>query len=196
MRNVCKATLRWRRSRKLPVRQGLGYLVQVAVDIGDRITAGQILAVVDIPELSKELAETEAQLDSRRRSLEVAERQIERARPILRSGGNSKTTRESGRWREAMGQRPELDEIRTKTEVSRTDVGVANQPRPRGRPGRFGRRDGRKNAAMFNYSKIGAVRRHCIAKVGQPRRSGPGCDVDTNDAALQGAARRYHQGVL
>ena len=33
-----------------------GYLSQVAVDIGDRITAGQILAVVDIPELGKELA--------------------------------------------------------------------------------------------------------------------------------------------
>ena len=60
-----------------------GYLSQVTVDIGDRITAGQVLAVVDIPELSKELAEMEAQLDSRRRSLEVAERQIERNKADL-----------------------------------------------------------------------------------------------------------------
>ena len=59
-----------------------GYLSQVAVDIGDRIAARQILAVVDIPELSKELAETEAQLDSRRRS-DVRSSAVSSVRPLL-----------------------------------------------------------------------------------------------------------------
>jgi RND family efflux transporter MFP subunit len=108
-----------------------GYLSQVAVDIGDRITAGQILAVVDIPELSKELAETEAQLDSRRRSLEVAERQIERNKADLALQEATLKRRETlgggGRGRWVSDQ--ELDEVRTKAEVSRTDVGVAQANR-------------------------------------------------------------------
>jgi multidrug efflux pump subunit AcrA (membrane-fusion protein) len=52
-----------------------GYLSDVRVDIGDHVKAGQVLAVIDVPEMKQELAEAKAQLESKRSSLESARRQ-------------------------------------------------------------------------------------------------------------------------
>src|SRR6202165_5445606 len=60
-----------------------GYLSEVRVDIGDHVKAGQILAVIDVPEMEKELAEAEAQLDARQKSLETARRQVDRTKADL-----------------------------------------------------------------------------------------------------------------
>jgi multidrug efflux pump subunit AcrA (membrane-fusion protein) len=49
-----------------------GYLSDVRVDIGDEVKAGQILAVIDIPELEQQLAEDQAQLASKQSALETA----------------------------------------------------------------------------------------------------------------------------
>src|SRR5467141_4661159 len=57
-----------------------GYLSDVRVDIGDHVKAGQVLAVIDVPEMQQELAEAKAQLKSKQSSLESADRQLERYR--------------------------------------------------------------------------------------------------------------------
>jgi multidrug efflux pump subunit AcrA (membrane-fusion protein) len=44
-----------------------GYLSDVRVDIGDHVKAGQVLSVIDIPEMEQELAEDKAQLESKSR---------------------------------------------------------------------------------------------------------------------------------
>src|SRR5580700_6164304 len=49
-----------------------GYLSDVRVDIGDHVKAGQVLAIIDVPEMKQELAEAEAQLESKKSSLESA----------------------------------------------------------------------------------------------------------------------------
>src|SRR5215831_7768936 len=54
-----------------------GYLSDVRVDIGDHVKAGQVLAVIDVPEMKQELAEAEAQLESKKSSLESTRRQID-----------------------------------------------------------------------------------------------------------------------
>src|SRR3979411_615997 len=54
-----------------------GYLSDVRVDIGDHVKAGQVLAVIDDPEMEQELAEAKAQLESKRSSLESARRQLD-----------------------------------------------------------------------------------------------------------------------
>src|SRR6202030_2061334 len=54
-----------------------GYLSDVRVDIGDHVKAGQVLSVIDIPEMKQELAEARAQLESKRSSLESARRQLD-----------------------------------------------------------------------------------------------------------------------
>src|SRR5467141_780082 len=53
-----------------------GYLSDVRVDIGDHVKAGQVLAVIDLPEMEKQLAEDEAQLASKQSALETARRQV------------------------------------------------------------------------------------------------------------------------
>src|SRR5258705_1631489 len=47
-----------------------GYLSDVRVDIGDHVKAGQVLAVIDVPEMKQELAEAKAELESKQSSLE------------------------------------------------------------------------------------------------------------------------------
>src|SRR6266545_4247389 len=54
-----------------------GYLSDVRVDIGDHVKAGQVLAVIDVPEMEQELAEAKAQLETKRRALETARWQVE-----------------------------------------------------------------------------------------------------------------------
>ena len=54
-----------------------GYLSDVRVDIGDHVKAGQVLAVIDVPEMEQELAEAKAQLESKQSSLESARRQLD-----------------------------------------------------------------------------------------------------------------------
>src|SRR6266850_5922560 len=56
-----------------------GYLSDVRVDIGDHVKAGQVLAVIDVPELKQQLAEAEAQLESKKSSLESARSQVDHA---------------------------------------------------------------------------------------------------------------------
>ena len=48
------------------------------VDIGDHVKAGQVLAVIEVPEMEQELAEDKAQLDAKQSALETARRQGER----------------------------------------------------------------------------------------------------------------------
>src|ERR1700731_148676 len=57
-----------------------GYLSDVRVDIDDHVKAGQILVVIDIPELEQQLAEDQAQLASKRSALETARRQVDHDR--------------------------------------------------------------------------------------------------------------------
>src|SRR6202045_5060755 len=57
-----------------------GYLSDVRVDIGDHVKAGQVLAVIDIPELEQQLAEDQAQLASKQSALETARRQVDHDR--------------------------------------------------------------------------------------------------------------------
>src|ERR1700716_4705853 len=60
-----------------------GYLSDVRVDIGDHVKAGQVLAVIDVPEMQQELAEAKAQLESRQRALETARWQVEHSKADL-----------------------------------------------------------------------------------------------------------------
>src|SRR5258705_2819081 len=55
-----------------------GYLSDVRVDIGDHVKAGQVLAVIDVPEMKHEPAEAKAQLESKKSS-------VQKRRPPLRS---------------------------------------------------------------------------------------------------------------
>jgi RND family efflux transporter MFP subunit len=64
-----------------------GYLSVVNVDIGDHVKAGQVLAVISIPELEKELAEAKAQLEAKRANLELENVTVKRQETLFKAHG-------------------------------------------------------------------------------------------------------------
>ena len=60
-----------------------GYLKSRLVDIGDRVEAGQLLAVIDAPDLDAQLNQTRAQLDQFRAALGIAQVTFDREKRLL-----------------------------------------------------------------------------------------------------------------
>src|SRR5258708_618838 len=60
-----------------------GYLSDVRVDIGDHVKAGEVLAGIDVPHLKQQLAQAEAQLASKKSSLESGRSQVDHAKANL-----------------------------------------------------------------------------------------------------------------
>ena len=105
-----------------------GYLKDVRVDIGDHVKQGQVLATVDVPEMEQELAESVAQLESRKRSLEAADRQVEhnKADLVLQEVTfRRQNILNKDRWVSDQA----LDEIRAKADVAKVDVKLAEANR-------------------------------------------------------------------
>jgi len=115
-----------------------GYLSDVKADIGDHVKAGQVLAIIDEPELEKDLAEAEALLQARQKMLEAADASIVQARKLLEVAHQQLNRYKADlqfqevtlkRQRELFAGKAitdqQLDDIRAKTEVARADAGVA-----------------------------------------------------------------------
>ncbi|MBE7461888.1 MAG: efflux RND transporter periplasmic adaptor subunit [Planctomycetes bacterium] len=122
-----------------------GYVGQVNVDIGDRVKASQVLATLDIPEMSKDLDEAKAQqatklaylkaaetagmkaaeaaLDQAKRKLDVTRRELERKQSDL---ALSEITfkRKEILYKEKAVTDQELDETKSRLAVSQADVRI------------------------------------------------------------------------
>jgi RND family efflux transporter MFP subunit len=101
-----------------------GYLSEVRVDIGDHVKAGEVLAVIYVPEMEQELAEAKAQLASKQSSLERARREIHRLKANKTLQDALLKRREdllAGHW---LSDRA-LDEVRAGAEIAKVDLGVA-----------------------------------------------------------------------
>jgi RND family efflux transporter MFP subunit len=106
-----------------------GYLSDVRVDIGDHVKAGQVLAVIDVPEMKQQLAEAEAQLESRRSSLESASRQIDHNKANLAlQNALAKDREQLGEGRQFISDRT-LDQVHANAEIAKADLGVAEANR-------------------------------------------------------------------
>jgi hypothetical protein len=88
----------------------------------------QILAVIDVPEMDQELAESVALLESRRRSLEVAQRQLKHNKAdqaLQEVTFKRQNTLNKEKWVSDQV----LDEIHAKADVARADVQLAEANR-------------------------------------------------------------------
>ncbi|HKF68846.1 MAG TPA: biotin/lipoyl-binding protein, partial [Vicinamibacterales bacterium] len=56
-----------------------GYLKSISVDVGDRVNAGQLLAVLEIPELQDEIKQDEAAVKRANEEIRRAQADVERA---------------------------------------------------------------------------------------------------------------------
>ena len=106
-----------------------GYLSDVRVDIGDHVKAGQVLAVIDIPEMKQELAEAKAQLESRKSSLESARRQLDHNKAnVALQNALAKDREQLGQGRQFISDRT-LDQVHANAEIAKADLGVAEANR-------------------------------------------------------------------
>src|SRR5467141_1442211 len=106
-----------------------GYLSDVRVDIGDHVEAGQVLAVIDVPEMKQELAEAKAQLESKQSSLESARRQLDHNKADLAlQNALAKDREQLGEGRGFISDRT-LDQVHANAEIAKADLGVAEADR-------------------------------------------------------------------
>ena len=117
-----------------------GYLIEVNKDIGDHVKAGDVLAVIDQPELHKELAAAEANLAAKRELAKASEANVAQAQKTLDVTKSQLAGLQADlKFAQLTLKRQEdlfagkaitdqqLDEARTKAETSKaqTDVGQA-----------------------------------------------------------------------
>jgi RND family efflux transporter MFP subunit len=69
-----------------------GYLAEVRVDIGDHVKAGQVLAVISLPETEKQLAQAQAAIASKRANLMLQQITLQRQEGLLKIQGTSQQT--------------------------------------------------------------------------------------------------------
>src|SRR6267154_2236692 len=108
-----------------------GYLSDVRVDIGDHVKAGQVLAVIDVPEMKQELAEAKAQLESKRSSLESARHQLDHNKAdVALQNALAKDREQLGEGRQFISDRT-LDQVHANADIAKADLGVAEANRDR-----------------------------------------------------------------
>ena len=106
-----------------------GYLSDVRVDIGDHVKAGQVLAVIDVPEMKQELAEAKAQLESKKSSLESARHQLDHNKAdVALQNALAKDREQLGEGRGFISDRT-LDQVHANAEIAKADLGVAEANR-------------------------------------------------------------------
>jgi RND family efflux transporter MFP subunit len=106
-----------------------GYLSDVRVDIGDHVKAGQLLAVIDDPELKQELAEAKAQLESKKNSLESARRQVDHNKAeVALQNALAKDRDQLGEGRGFLSDRT-LDQVHANADIAKADLGAAEANR-------------------------------------------------------------------
>src|SRR5580704_8141669 len=106
-----------------------GYLSDVRFDIGDHVKAGQVLAVIDVPEMKQELAEAEAQLESKCSSLVSARRQLDHNKAdVALQDALAKDREQLGEGRQFISDRT-LDQVHANADIAKADLGVAEANR-------------------------------------------------------------------
>src|SRR3984893_13918791 len=106
-----------------------GYLSDVRVDIGDHVKAGQVLAVIDVPEMKQEFAEAKAQLESKKSSLESARHQLDHNKAdVALQNALAKDRDQLGERRGFISDRT-LDQVHANANIAKADLGVAEANR-------------------------------------------------------------------
>ncbi len=103
-----------------------GYLKWIKVDIGDRVRQGQVLAEIDVPEMTPEYAGAEAEIERAKANVMNAQADLERAKADLElkkiTYERLKSIRDEDR--DVMPQQ-QVDEAKAQFEVARAMVSVA-----------------------------------------------------------------------
>jgi RND family efflux transporter MFP subunit len=104
-----------------------GYLKSIRVDVGDRVTAGQLLAVLEVPELHDELLQGEAFVKRAQEDVKRADAEVDRAHSVSELARLSSSRLASvSRNRPNLVAQQELDEAANRDRVAQAQLATAN----------------------------------------------------------------------
>lgn len=127
-----------------------GYVRHIYVDIGDRVQAGEILATLEVPELSAQYRSTQSEALQSQDTITAAEHEVSRAKSL-----HVALQANYDRLAEASAQRPgliaaqELDNARSQAEASQEQMDAALSHLSGAKQG--------ANAAIADQQRVGAL---------------------------------------
>lgn len=103
-----------------------GYIRRISVDIGDRVRQGQILAVLEVPELGDQIVGAEAEVRHSQSEILRAQSEVTRAQSDY-SAVHANYTRlaEAARQKPGLIAEQELDDARAKDQAAQAQIAVA-----------------------------------------------------------------------
>ncbi len=135
-----------------------GFLKSISVDVGDRVRAGQLLAVIEVPELQDEIRQDEAAVKRAAEEINRAQADLERAR-----SAHDVAHIAADRLTNVMKVRPNLvaqqdiDEASGRDRVAEAQVATAQASQASARDQHeIAKAAGRKTQTLFDYARITA----------------------------------------
>ncbi len=135
-----------------------GYMKKINVDIGDLVTQGHTLAVLEVPELKAQLEQSNFELKQSQEEITRAQREIERTEAV-----NSALHAESERLKAAAATRPgliaqqELDDAQSRDLSSQAQIDAAKSALAAAQQhAAAARANSEQVQAMENYTNVGA----------------------------------------
>jgi RND family efflux transporter MFP subunit len=135
-----------------------GYLKSISVDVGDRVKAGQLLAVLEIPELQDEIRQDEAAVKRAGEEIRRAQADVERAQSA-HEVAHLNATRLAGviKTRPNLVAQQDVDEATGRDRVSEAQVSTAEAALASAREQLEVAKAGQsKTQTLFDYSRITA----------------------------------------
>lgn len=135
-----------------------GYLQTITVDVGDHVKEGQLLAVLEVPELQNELQQDDASVTRASEDINRAQSDLERAESAHDVSHLSAT-----RLAAVMKERPkliaqqDLDEVTSRDRQAEAQVATAKAALAEAKSQlEFARANARKTQTLYAYSRITA----------------------------------------
>ena len=135
-----------------------GYLKSISVDVGDRVKAGQLLAVLEIPELQDDIKQDEAAVKRATEEINRAQADVERAQSAHEVAHLS-ATRLAGvmKTRPNLVAQQDIDEATGRDRVSEAQVSTAQAALAAAKEQlEIAKAARSKTQTLFDYSKITA----------------------------------------
>jgi len=155
-----------------------GYLKSISVDVGDRVSAGHLLAVLEIPELEDEMRQDEASVKRANQQIQQAQAERERAE-YAHEVAHLAATRLSSILKSSpnLVAQQEIDEASARDRISEAQVATATAALAAAREQtEIARASQRKTRTLHAYSQITApfagVITHRYADVGAMIQAG------------------------
>ncbi len=103
-----------------------GYIRNINVDIGDRVSTGQVLAVLEVPELAAQLQGSEADIHRREEDIRRAQSEIARSESVHSAAHFGYTRlKQAAQARPGLIAEQELDDAMAKDKASEAQVAMA-----------------------------------------------------------------------